>query len=199
MLSLSSLQIPLFLHVWTDFYLNMTIFRDVRPWSPINFTDVSEECTSSTFRVDELTKQPASLKLCLPLMCCLAYSAILKMEAVRSSETSVNFYRATRVISLKIVPFRDTGMRTSNPTDFYLLVYLLYYDFIKKGGGGSDKMHRCNSRNEALAWIINESQYNWLTTRYSTWNINSITQLLFPMVQILRQFSSINISFIYFL
>jgi hypothetical protein len=33
---------------------------------------------------------------CFMLVSCLAYSSILKMEAIRSSETSIDFHRTTR-------------------------------------------------------------------------------------------------------
>jgi hypothetical protein len=45
------------------------------------FTDVSEERTASIFGADEYAKYIEGRKL--------------KMEAVRSSETSVNFYKTT--------------------------------------------------------------------------------------------------------
>jgi hypothetical protein len=42
---------------------------------------------------------------------CLVYTSILKMEAVRSSETSVNLYQTTRCHSPEV-----TGTRASNPS-----------------------------------------------------------------------------------
>jgi hypothetical protein len=46
----------------------------------------------------------------------LKASSILKMEAVLSSETSLNFYRTSSVTSQKVVLFIITAVRPSNPT-----------------------------------------------------------------------------------
>jgi hypothetical protein len=58
------------------------------PYSAVKSTDASEERIASIFRVE-----------CLPpaftLVSCSAYSA-LKLEAICSSEMSVDFQRATR-------------------------------------------------------------------------------------------------------
>jgi hypothetical protein len=57
-------------------------------------TDVSKECTSSTFRIrNKPSRQQALLSDYLLVIDCLAYSSTLKMEAARSSETAVNLYR----------------------------------------------------------------------------------------------------------
>jgi hypothetical protein len=45
------------------------------------------------------------------MVSCLACSSTLKMEAVRSSKTSVNFYRYTNIVILMVIPFRN-----ANPT-----------------------------------------------------------------------------------
>jgi hypothetical protein len=48
----------------------------------------------------------AFLATCFVLVSCLVYSLILKMKAIYSSETSINFQRTTRVISQKTVFFK---------------------------------------------------------------------------------------------
>jgi hypothetical protein len=69
-------------------------------------TDGSEGHNSSTFRFRNKPNQNKLLQISVwkeappilrsPRSVCLAFSSILKMEAVRSSETSVNFYWITR-------------------------------------------------------------------------------------------------------
>jgi hypothetical protein len=51
---------------------------------------------------------------CSVLLVCLAYSYTLKMEAVCSSEASIN-HQATNITSQKIVFFIVTAVRISNP------------------------------------------------------------------------------------
>jgi hypothetical protein len=46
--------------------------------------------------VNSSTKQQSPLAGCFLTVTCLAYTLIMKMEAVRSSETSVNLYRTIR-------------------------------------------------------------------------------------------------------
>jgi hypothetical protein len=53
-------------------------FWNTLPSSPVKSTDVSEESVSQ-------------LAACFVLICCLAYSSIMKMEEMYSSETSVSF------------------------------------------------------------------------------------------------------------
>jgi hypothetical protein len=78
-----------------------SVFWNVTPcsWVEVHI-DVSEEHTSSIFKVKEQAKQVAYKKWSAYhiffLITCLAYSSTLKIEAVRSSETSVSFYRTTR-------------------------------------------------------------------------------------------------------
>jgi hypothetical protein len=65
----------------------------------MKFTDLSEERTAFIFKFDEsINKATSSAESfsCFLLVACLAYSSILRMEAVHSFETSVNFYRNTR-------------------------------------------------------------------------------------------------------
>jgi hypothetical protein len=61
------------------------------------YTDVSEDLSASIFRVQELAKQGTSKKKAFSLLLApyLAYSSILKMEAIRSSQTPEYFYHAT--------------------------------------------------------------------------------------------------------
>jgi hypothetical protein len=71
-------------------------------WRVLSSTYVSEEHIASIFRVEEYAEQETSLKakLCLPpaltLVSCSAYYSTLKMEAICSSEASVDFQRTTR-------------------------------------------------------------------------------------------------------
>jgi hypothetical protein len=62
-------------------------------------TDSLEECTTSILKVHQVKQA----ELCL-LLACLAYFSSLKMEAICSSEMSINFYRLHGVASKKIVP-----------------------------------------------------------------------------------------------
>jgi hypothetical protein len=55
------------------------------------FTCLSEKLTASIFRLRVIL-----ITACLLIVSCLAYSSTPKMEAQRSSETSVRVYRATR-------------------------------------------------------------------------------------------------------
>jgi hypothetical protein len=67
----------------------------------------------------ELTSK-SYITLCSPqlaftLVSCSAYSSTQKMEAICSSEMSVDFQRTTRRYSQKIVLFITPALRTSNP------------------------------------------------------------------------------------
>jgi hypothetical protein len=72
-----------------------------------NVTDVSEESIASTSLhllalpdlsrpISEPGSPPTVRSICFLLVASLAYSCILKTEAVRASETPVNFYQTTR-------------------------------------------------------------------------------------------------------
>jgi hypothetical protein len=92
------------------------------------FTDVSKEYISSFFKIEEWTKHERSAT-------CLAYSSALKMEAVRSSEMTLNVYRSTwRNIpegpSISIVSLTSKGatddmehMRLVTPVAYYSSTY----------------------------------------------------------------------------
>jgi hypothetical protein len=54
----------------------------------LKFTEVSKERVAYVFRIEELTKHQR-------LATCFAYSSALKMEVIRSSEMTLNVYRAT--------------------------------------------------------------------------------------------------------
>jgi hypothetical protein len=64
-----------------------SIFWDITPWSPLKVTDVSEEHNT-----------------CFTLVCSLAYSSTLKMEATCSSKTSVGYQCLHGVIPQKTKP-----------------------------------------------------------------------------------------------
>jgi hypothetical protein len=80
------------------------------PWSVLSagmwcrivgykFPDLSEERSASVYTIEEWTKQTASrtgscCHFWSPLSCS-AYSSTLRMDALRSSEMSVNFYQIT--------------------------------------------------------------------------------------------------------
>jgi hypothetical protein len=56
----------------------------------------SEEHIGSIFRIEEYNKPSRSTQHAEQLVSCLAYSSTLKMEAILSSETSVEFYQTAR-------------------------------------------------------------------------------------------------------
>jgi hypothetical protein len=69
-----------------------------------------------------LHTRKARFTLCLSelsvhLAACMAYSSIMKMEAVRSFETSMNFYRTTRRHITEIPLFIVTAVRISDPNN----------------------------------------------------------------------------------
>jgi hypothetical protein len=67
----------------------------------------------------------ALLAACFMIVSCLAYSSILKMEAICSSETLVDFHPTTRrYIPEDITLFLATAVRTSNST-----VHIPWYSF----------------------------------------------------------------------
>jgi hypothetical protein len=61
------------------------------------FTDILEEHTASIFRVEESAMQAEHSACSLLLLVCCVFDLLmtLKKEAVRSSETLVNFYQTT--------------------------------------------------------------------------------------------------------
>jgi hypothetical protein len=72
-------------------------------------TDVSEDSNTSIFRVGEKVKQAFKVYICL------AYSSFLKMEALYSSETSINFHQtAQNRISQDNNTVTCTGVRVTN-------------------------------------------------------------------------------------
>jgi hypothetical protein len=70
-----------------------TNFWDVTPCSLVK---VSEENTAYISGVQEYVKQPARNRQQAALCLLLVYSLILKVEALLSSETLVNFYWTIR-------------------------------------------------------------------------------------------------------
>jgi hypothetical protein len=62
-----------------------------------SIADNSEEHTASFLRTKEKSKQAAARGLPPLLTAYLSFSSVLKMEAVESSEMSVNFYQTTMV------------------------------------------------------------------------------------------------------
>jgi hypothetical protein len=60
-------------------------------------TDVSKEHITSGFRIEEEVKAINQQHVaCFSQVSCFVYSLVLKMEAVCSSKTSVDFYGTTR-------------------------------------------------------------------------------------------------------
>jgi hypothetical protein len=57
----------------------------------------------------------------LSASCCVGYSSTWKTEAVGFSETSLDFYWTTRVISRKMAFFIAAAVRTMNPEPYRLL------------------------------------------------------------------------------
>jgi hypothetical protein len=78
--------------ILTAVVMKSSIFWDIMLCSPLKISLHFGATRSPIFRIDEWAKQDASMKQ----VTCRAYSWILKMEVVCSSETSVDFQRSTR-------------------------------------------------------------------------------------------------------
>jgi hypothetical protein len=82
-LTLRALQINAELEVLTAVAINSAILCDVTPCSPVQFNPLFEETYCLHLRGrDEIS----------PCSACFSYYSILKIDAVRSSETSVNYW-----------------------------------------------------------------------------------------------------------
>jgi hypothetical protein len=97
------------------------IWRLVVRWK---FIDVSEERTAYIFRVEEYAKQITS-KNQTALFTFVPYYLTLKMEAVRSSETAVNFFRIIR----RHIP-EDCALRIAQSLEGTLCYDLHFIDII---------------------------------------------------------------------
>jgi hypothetical protein len=64
-------------------------------WGPKMWPDCLSPYTSAIVSILDVLLHPESNSACLLSTVWLAYSLTLKMESVRSSETSVNFYTTT--------------------------------------------------------------------------------------------------------
>jgi hypothetical protein len=73
-------------------------------------------------------------RLCLPsavtLVSCSAYSSTLKMEAIYSSETSVDFNGLHGVTSQKIKLIITTAVRTSNSTCIIIVRFYPKWEYV---------------------------------------------------------------------
>jgi hypothetical protein len=89
----------------TVIFIGTSVRTSNRTWFHVwQFTDVSQERIASIFSVEERTKQVTRIvkafTACFLLVAWLVYSSTVKTEAVRSSETSVNFnWTARRHVS----------------------------------------------------------------------------------------------------
>jgi hypothetical protein len=63
--------------------------------------------------------------VCFMLFCCLPYCFTLKMEAIYSSESSLDLQRLHGVISQKIHVFINTALSTSNSRWWFLCFYAI--------------------------------------------------------------------------
>jgi hypothetical protein len=73
--------------------VNSSILRDVTPCSPVNGLSTFRKNMSPS---SSLRSKSPSLAVCFMLVSCLTCSSTLKMETLRSVETSFNFLRNTR-------------------------------------------------------------------------------------------------------
>jgi hypothetical protein len=84
--------------VLTAVVMKSTVFWNIMPYSPLNVNEVSEEHITSIFRVEYAFV--GFHLLCLPpastLVSCSVYSLTLKIEAICSSETSVDIQQTTQ-------------------------------------------------------------------------------------------------------
>jgi hypothetical protein len=81
--------------------IKTSVFWDITPCCPVKVNDVSEEHVTFIFRVEEEAKEETSMKhsasyACFVLCSSFDHSFTLKVEAVCSSETSIDFHRTTR-------------------------------------------------------------------------------------------------------
>jgi hypothetical protein len=72
--------------------------------------------------VEEYYLLDCDTKVCLQPASCLGHSLALKMEAVWSSETLMNFYRTTQVTSKTIVFFIITAVKSLNPASYFVYI-----------------------------------------------------------------------------
>jgi hypothetical protein len=93
------------------------------------------ECNAYVFKGEELTKQPEisrqNAEQFLPVAWACS-SSVLKIEAVRSSETAVGFCRPTRCHipqSDKLQSDRCENIKSNKPSDNVTIQWLLFADY----------------------------------------------------------------------
>jgi hypothetical protein len=98
------------------------------PCSPVGVIDVSDKLTATIFREEETLKQETVHYL---VHTCSIYSSALKIEAVRSSKTSINFYQTARLHVTEDGPVQ-TAVRTSDVTcEVVLLCSSIFMNFVR--------------------------------------------------------------------
>jgi hypothetical protein len=102
--------------------MKSTVFSVVTSLNVLVAYQCLEARTSSILRVEVKQANPYHIHLQSrriseakrhTVLACLAYDLTMKMEAVRSLETSVNSYRLYGVRTQKVVIFIPTAVRTS--------------------------------------------------------------------------------------
>jgi hypothetical protein len=122
----------------------------------------------------------ALLATCFALGSCLAYSSTLKMEATRSSETSVDFHRTTRRYNPEVRTFHKQRCENLKYCTEILLIWLVYEDW--GGLSSTNNLHKfggAQRRHSSSSWYILQRFKRWVNFALLQNDINWCTSTLF--------------------